>query len=211
MILVLHLFKWVLFFMLVLTSTVLVSHSVVAAFTIGKEKSLSLYDQMMSSLIEIKEIERFVPVGQKPLERIIDEAAKEFSLPPVAIKATIMQESAGKYFYRFEPHVFNRLKEPHEQERRMLASSHGYMHILGTTAQAECGLKWHELYDTELNIACGAKYLAKQYHKHSKVKDKSERLWMAFRDYNGTGDAAARHADKVMGHVGKILLNEGLR
>jgi uncharacterized protein YecT (DUF1311 family) len=206
----LKLLKYTLFFILVVATVTVGSHGFVYASTWGWNKSLSLYDELMSSLIEIKEIERFVPVSQKPLERIIDEAAKEFSLPPVAIKATIMQESAGKYFYRFEPHVFNRLKEPHEQERRMLASSHGYMHILGTTAQAECGLKWHELYDTELNIACGAKYLAKQYHKHSKVKDKSERLWLAFRDYNGTGDAAARHADKVMGHVGKILLNEGL-
>jgi uncharacterized protein YecT (DUF1311 family) len=206
----LKLLKCFLFAVVVTTTVILASHGVVYALVWGRAKSQSLYDQIMSSLIEIKEIERFVPVGQKPLERIIDEAAKEFSLPPVAIKATIMQESAGKYFYRFEPHEFNRLKEPHEQERRMLASSHGYMHILGTTAKAECGLKWHELYDPELNIACGAKYLAKQYNKHSKIKDKSQRLWLAFRDYNGMGTAAASHADKVMGHVGKILLNEGL-
>jgi uncharacterized protein YecT (DUF1311 family) len=207
----LKLFKYTLFFVLVVVTVTATSHGVVYAVAWGKEKSLSLYDELMSSLIEIKEIERFVPVGQKPMERIIQEASEEFKLPPIAIKATIMQESGGKHFYRFEPHIFNKLKEPHEQERRMLASSHGYMHIMGTTAKAECGLKWHELYDPELNITCGAKYLAKQYNKHSKIKDKSQRLWLAFRDYNGMGAAAANHADKVMGHVGKILLNEGLR
>lgn len=172
-----------------------------------QRKAINYYEQALSRLVEVKVIREAVPAESLPLEVIYRKAAEKYGLPPVALKALAMQESSGgKYLYRFEPHVFARLKGE-ENERRMMASSHGVMQILGTTAKEACGLHWSELYDRLQNVMCGARYLRMQLDRH-KTGDKAERMLKAFASYNGSGEKAELHAQRVMAWVGRLMFED---
>jgi hypothetical protein len=67
----------------------------------------------------------------------------------------------------------------------------------------ECGLHWSELYDKRKALMCTALIMNKNL-ENARGKTKSERLYQAFKMYNGS-DA---YAVKAMGELGKILFNE---
>lgn len=133
-----------------------------------------------------------VYAGQKPLSKIIEEAADRNDVEPSIIKRIIAWESNnGQDTEHFEIKHCEKDKSC-QQQFDLIArhSSHGLMHVLGTTAESECGMTWQDLVDTEKGVQCGTKYFGKLLRKYGSI----ERALLA---YNGGGDKL--YPQKVLG------------
>lgn len=154
-------------------------------------------------------------VAQRPLnlEESIVKASRTNGVDPLILHVISDKESSGgnqRALYRFEPHLFSRLRgdknyrELSDSEVRMLASSHGVFHILGLTAERECGLHFSKLYDTEKSAMCAAR-IVKRIDETVKAKATEHRLREIFRQYNGQGPAAENYAKDAMVRLAAIL------
>lgn len=154
-------------------------------------------------------------VARSPLslEASIHKASKVNGIDPLILHVISEKESAGGHqraLYRFEPHLFTRLRgeknyrDLSDSEIRMLASSHGVFHILGITAERECGLHFSNLYDTEKSAMCAAK-IVRRIDETVKAKATEHRLREIFRQYNGQGPAAENYAKDAMVRLAAIL------
>ena len=154
-------------------------------------------------------------VAQIPLnlEASIDKASKVNGVDPLILHVISEKESSKgnqRALYRFEPHLFTRLRgeknyrDLSDSEIRMLASSHGAFHILGLTAERECGLHFSKLYDTEKSAMCAAK-IVRRIDETVKAKATEHRLREIFRQYNGQGPAAENYAKDAMVRLAAIL------
>lgn len=154
-------------------------------------------------------------VAQSPLslEESITKASKINGVDPLILHVISEKESAGgnqRALYRFEPHLFTRLRgeknyrDLSDSEIRMLASSHGVFHILGITAERECGLHFSKLYDTEKSALCAAR-IVRRIDETVKAKATEHRLREIFRQYNGQGPAAETYAKDAMVRLAAIL------
>lgn len=147
------------------------------------------------------------------LDESIAKASRSNGIDPLILHVISEKESAGgntRALYRFEPHLFSRLRgeksyrELSDSEVRMLASSHGVFHILGVTAERECGLHFSKLYDTEKSAMCAAR-IVKRIDETVKAKATEHRLREIFRQYNGQGPAAENYAKDAMVRLAAIL------
>lgn len=154
-------------------------------------------------------------IAQKPLSlnESIAKASKTAGVDPLILQVISEKESSGgdsRSLYRFEPNLFSRLrgdrsyKDLSDSEVRMLASSHGVFHILGLTAERECGLHFSKLYDVERSAMCAAR-IVKRIDETVKAKATEHRLKEIFRQYNGQGPAAENYAKDAMGRLAAIL------
>lgn len=127
---------------------------------------------------------------------------RAYGLDPVLVQAVIRVESAGgTQLYRFEPGIYNRLSGVrNEQERRMLSSSHGIMHVLGITAKAK-GVHWSELYNDETSLETGVSILAK-----CKEQGKTNYRMLACYNTGSTKQSAAadKYYSKVMSQYRRL-------
>lgn len=136
------------------------------------------------------------------LSEAIKRVAREQRVPEVALAAIVEQESSNGQFLtsQLETATYRRLlksmPETPEEKIQELARSHGPAHVMGITALEFCDLQVAELYDNYKNLTCAAKYLRMQIDKNT-APSIEERLWQAFKGYNGTGAAAEKHADRV--------------
>ncbi len=154
-------------------------------------------------------------VAQSPLslEQSIAKASRVNGVDPLILHVISEKESSNgnqRALYRFEPHLFSRLRGEKsyrslsDSEIRMLASSHGAFHILGLTAERECGLHFSKLYDTEKSAMCAAR-IVKRIDESVKAKATEHRLREIFRQYNGQGPAAENYAKDAMVRLAAIL------
>lgn len=154
-------------------------------------------------------------VAQIPLslEQSIAKASRVNGVDPLILHVISEKESSNgnqRALYRFEPHLFTRLRGEKsyrslsDSEIRMLASSHGAFHILGLTAERECGLHFSKLYDTEKSAMCAAR-IVKRIDESVKAKATEHRLREIFRQYNGQGPAAENYAKDAMVRLAAIL------
>lgn len=129
--------------------------------------------------------------------------SRAYGLDPILVQAVIgVESSGGRYLYRFEPGVYNRLSRvKNEQERRMLASSHGPMHVLGITAAAR-GVHWSELYDNTTALETGVSILAR-----CKEQGKSNYRMLACYNTGSTKQsvAADNYYSKVMSQYKQLI------
>lgn len=195
-----------------LLALVVVSHYVQTGVAWTRAEGGRLYEEARQRVTRVEVIRELVPATHAPLSELIGRAAKAHGLHPVVLEAIVKAESAGggtRWLYRFEPRVFAAREKVDrnrsEDERRMLASSHGAMQVMGYNAEARCGVHWSKLYDPAVGIECGAKILAENLARHVGTKAPEERLWLALRDYNGSGPMAEAYADRTMGALGKRL------
>lgn len=136
------------------------------------------------------------------LDEAIKRVAREQRVPEVALAAMVEQESSNNAFptSKIEEKTYLRLKKamPDADNDRIenLARAHGPAHVMGITALEICGMEYIELYDNYKGLTCAARYLRMQIDKTS-APSIEEKLWQAFRRYNGEGAAAEKHADRV--------------
>ncbi len=145
------------------------------------------------------------------LEEAIRRAAREQRVPEMALAAMVEQESSNGEFLTsgLEERTYLRLKKtmPNTPDERLrqLARSHGPAHVMGITALEICDMEYIDLYDNYKGLTCAAKYLRIQLDK-SKGKSIEDRLWQAFKGYNGTGEKAELHADRVFALMKKKMV-----
>ena len=187
---------------------VLVTTGLKIAFNFTVAKAAQVKEKVLEALPK-KE------VAQRPLSlsESIAKASKVTDVDPLILQVISEKESSGgdsRSLYRFEPNLFSRLrgdrsyKDLSDSEVRMLASSHGAFHILGLTAERECGLHFSKLYDTEKSALCAAR-IVKRIDETVKAKATEQRLKEIFRQYNGQGPAAENYARDAMGRLAAIL------
>ncbi len=90
--------------------------------------------------------------SQNELRDLADQAAKRYGIDHHLFRALIQHESTWR------PHVVSS------------RGAVGLAQIMPNTAKAECGLNRKDLLDPELNLNCGARYLAKQIERFGSVK-----------------------------------------
>lgn len=192
-------------------SAVVASHFVLLGAEFVKVFGLQLYDRTIRALTRVEIVRELVQVEQLPPEQLIGKYAKDLRVPKIIGLILLDKESGGgSQVYRFEPKVFERIKGRKgvsESESRMLASSHGVLQVMGFNAQPRCGIHWSKLYGPE-GVFCGLKIMRENLTQHKAVKDIGQRVWLAFRDYNGSGPDAERYADHAMTIAGRIMLQQ---
>lgn len=175
-----------------------------------KIKASEAKELALSRVTRVEVKRELVKADAVPMGQLVRVVSKRHRVPTVVLKAIIEQESAdGKFLYRFEPDKYTQLKMKErlpESEVRMLASSHGLAHVMGFNAEPRCGVHWSKLYDSLIGLECGARILRENMDRHQSVKDSSRRIWLALRDYNGSGKRAEEYADEVMSRIGRLLL-----
>ena len=174
--------------------------------------SLGQWASLVRAVTRVEIVKEYVHAEAVPLDVLIPKVAADTKVPSVALRAIADQESSGgKRLYRFEERKFSELQrnpkysQLPDDELRMLASSHGVAHVMGFNAGPLCQTSWDNLYDPLVGLKCGARILRSNLERHAAVKDPSRRLWLAFRDYNGSGADAEAYADKIMSRVGSLL------
>lgn len=145
---------------------------------------------------------------QKTLTGSIKQAAKTYNVDPLILEVIVRKESNGgdwRALYRFEPELYGKLRSKKSFQRlsdsevRMLASSHGPFHILGLTAEQECGVHFSHLYDHEIAANCAAKIV-------SRIKtDSRGEVREIFKRYNGQGPKAEVYAQAAMVELASML------
>jgi hypothetical protein len=189
---------------------VFISRVVVDAVDSVEQWGKAKYTEVLESLTIVKTETVIVPSDKRTVEESIELVSKRTGYSKAILSAMVAVESSGGvYLYRFEPAVFNKMKREgakvSDSELRMLASSHGVTHVMGYNASKRCGLHWSELYNADKALGCTVKILkdnAKKYENTSK----NRRVWLALRDYNGSGEMAEAYANKVLAEVGKHVL-----
>lgn len=193
---------------LIICLLIIGSHFIVEAYQSVKTKFEDYKIYLVESLTRTQIIKEYVKAENLPTLDLINVISREFKIKPIILRIVVILESFDdvNQQYRFEPAVYasraNIDRKYSEQERRMRASSHGITHIMGYRAE-ECGLHWSELYDKRKALMCTALIMNKNL-ENARGKTKSEKLYQAFKMYNGS-DA---YAVKAMSELGKILFNE---
>lgn len=186
-----------------------VSHCVIKTEDLVETYITNIYQETLDKLTITKTIK--IPSHELPLEDIINRVAKTRKIPSIVLQTIIAKESgAGTHLYRFEPDVYNRLRTTSklsDDETKMLASSHGAMQVMGFNAETRCGVHWSKLYDEFTGIDCGAKILREELDK-APGKNAGERLWQAFKRYNGSGPRAENYADEALASLGKLFISQ---
>lgn len=135
--------------------------------------------------------------SQPGLAPLVTLKAKAVGLPPELVKALVEVESGWKVdAVRFEP----KLMKGSTEEARAMASSHGLLQVLGSTAAQSCPTlkSWSELYDPAKNISCGVKILAEAKAATGSTKK-------ALMAYNGGMRCASQSCPAAEAHAVKVL------
>ena len=188
------------------------SHQVVNYWQVVNARARGVYYAALSRVTRVEVRREIVRPDSVPLQQLIRAVSAKNRVPVVVLQAVIDQESAGgEHLYRFEPTTYANLRKRErgsDSEVRMLASSHGVAHVMGFNAKPRCNVHWSKLYDTAVGLECGAKLLRENIDRYSDVRDASRRIWLALRDYNGSGPAAEEYATQVMARIGAFLLGD---
>lgn len=133
-------------------------------------------------------------------QSLIDKYSVQYGVPVAWIKGIMMQESSGN------PNAFR-------AEPRINDASYGLMQLLGRTAR---GLGWtgsdpRELYDPELNISLGVKYISQLRRSWG---DDLRRVYSAYNsgkpDNYLTNPSVATNVNRVVNYVAQFLESEPL-
>lgn len=172
------------------------------------------YNDVVRSLTKVEIIREVAPIKAIPLPQLVKQVSAEQGVPWVAMQAIADQESSGgKALFNFEPKKYQELSvklkgKITDDEIRAMASSHGIAHVMGFNAEPQCGIHWSKLYDEYEGLTCGAKMLRKAIDRVGSVKDVGQKLWLAFKSYNGAGEAAENYANEVSARVMKLLFKQ---
>lgn len=197
---------------------IFVAFQITAGVSYGISYAAEQYDRSIewaASLLPVRQVIQILPAEQVPVEQLIEQVSEEFGLNPIVIKAMALQESGGW-------NDLNRMKEEpqllvpqkgqpaqiapprglNDVEKLMWATSHGLLQVIYGFHYKTCELRNPmQLHDPLINLRCGTKVLRILIDKYDTVSDPERRLWLAYRDYNGSGKGAEAHADKVISHL----------
>lgn len=149
------------------------------------------------------------PRPPEVLASVVEVVAKRHKLSPLLLTAIAEVESgqdATNSAYRFEEHVFSRVK------RRDHATSWGVMQVMGHNIPKFCSDLAQGYADIvgsknlEANIECGTRILVScmRYAQKNGASTRSNIIQKAISCYNG--DDTGKYASKVMYAIGELAL-----
>lgn len=153
------------------------------------------------------------------LDSVLKIVSSEYDIPLFVLQAIADKESSyGRNLYAFEPDTFIRRtsadRSLSENERRMMSSSHGVLHVMGYVAQQSCHLSWPSLYNTLLGVRCGAKILRDNLNSVRQLPTAEARLRSALKLYNSgslEGKNGIDYTNDVMARMVKFINKEALK
>lgn len=141
------------------------------------------------------------------IKTLIQDIPPKYGLPPLLVAAMVERESGSqKDASRFEPGQMSRAYKQtnNEQKARMLATSWGYMQVMGWWAK-DFNLSWSDLLDGETNVEVGCSILKKCLDRQ-KTGTKLKRIHAALWCFNGS----PAYADAILSRLGGILIEQEL-
>jgi soluble lytic murein transglycosylase-like protein len=141
------------------------------------------------------------------IKTLIREIPEQYGLSPLLVAAIVERESGAKRdAVRFEPGQMERARRltKNEQDQRMLATSFGYMQIMGWWSK-EFNISWADLLDGETNVETGCAILKKCLDRQ-KSGNKAQRIHAALACYNGS----TVYADAVLSRLAALLIEKEL-
>lgn len=152
--------------------------------------------------------------------REIKNAAKEFKLDYKIVASIVMQESSGESFaHRYEPN-YSWLYHPNKYaiELRISAiseeiaqkTSYGLMQIMGAVGR-ELGHRGYcpELFQDELNLHYGCKYLKKLYDRYQNENDMiaSYNMGSPRKTHGGLYENEKKYVDPILRRIRELQNN----
>jgi soluble lytic murein transglycosylase-like protein len=169
----------------------------------------------LSQVTRIEVVREYVEVRPEtlPLEELVQRAASKHGVPPLLMRALIVQESGRGLRtdrVRYEPHLQKRFKRESWQtdmEFQALASSWGLGQIIYGFWKEFCKLdSYADLLDPARNLDCSASILRDCLTRRKGVSSKAARFRLCLKEYNG-GD---EYAGQVEAHLVELVLSETL-
>lgn len=169
----------------------------------------------VSQITRIEVVKEYVEIRPEtlPLEDLIQRAATKHGVPPLLMRALILQESGRGLRtdrVRYEPHLQKRFKRDSwmtDMEYQALASSWGLGQIIYGFWKDHCKLtSYADLLDPARNLDCSASILRDCLTRRKSVSSKATRFRQCLREYNG-GD---EYAGQVEAHLVELVLSETL-
>lgn len=169
----------------------------------------------ISQVTRIEVVREYVEIRPEtlPLEDLIQRAATKHGVPPLLMRALILQESGRGLRtdrVRYEPHLQKRFKREAWQtdmEYQALASSWGLGQIIYGFWRDHCKLtSYADLLDPARNLDCSASILRDCLTRRKSVTSKAARFRQCLKEYNG-GD---EYAGQVEAHLVELVLSETL-
>lgn len=199
-----------------LAGAVALSHAIVTGTKILGASINQVIDEAKATVQEKFATEKIVVVSPEQIdtEKLIESISAEFGINPIVTKAMAIQES-GEWTktdrVRFEPGLHGKFKTPsglNEIERQFYASSFGILQVIwGWHGVDPCGLSsYSQLLEPATNIRCGLTVLTKNL-KGTKGTP-GQRLKVALRKYNGSGQDAIDYSNKVMARITELSLGQ---
>jgi soluble lytic murein transglycosylase-like protein len=172
-------------------------------------------DYALSQVTRIEVVREYVEVRPQelPIEKLVERAAAKHNVPPLLMRALIIQESGRGLRtdrVRYEPHLQKRFKRESwhtDMEYQALASSWGLGQIIYGIWKDFCKLdSYADLLDPARNLDCSASIIRDCLQRRRGVASKATRFRQCLKEYNGGGT----YAGQVEAHLVELVLSETL-
>lgn len=186
-----------------------------SAWSQGGDYAEQLIAWALSQVTRVEVVREYVEVKPQelPLNALIERAANKHQVPPLLMRALILQESGRGLRtdrVRYEPHLQKRFKREHwhtDMEYQALASSWGLGQIIYGIWKDFCKLdSYADLLDPARNLDCSASIIRDCLRRRAGVSNKATRFRQCLKEYNG-GDT---YASQVEAHLVELVLGETL-
>lgn len=184
----------------------------------GVARCYERYESIRASIAErfreVQIVREYLPREQKPLAKIIKDAAQRHGVSSLLLTALVTQESGQQMRpdrMRYEPHLQGRFKCPtwaNEAECKAYATSWGLAQVVYGFWKDACGLEsYSDLLDPEINLNCGASIMGACLARNTRMS-KVERYKLCLGQYNG--DKTGNYAREVLEHLTNLVIEKEL-
>lgn len=135
-------------------------------------------------------------------DEYIHKLAKEYAIPFILLKIVYLKESSNGLnpTPRYEERCYRSKKWAKfgHTVRKQLCTSYGKFQVMGFHA-LDKKIPLSELtVDPQTQDEAAVSHLASLWFKNWKVRDVEQRLWLTWRQYNGSGEMAKKYADHAL-------------
>lgn len=214
--------KYLVLLSIIVTASFVITLTTSEAFVWANTKTTEVKYSIAEKLDLIKYTTKIVPLRETEIDELIKAYCTKYGIKNTAIiYAMIDQESVNKNHkdrLRYEQGWKNDYTNKPGFEREawmtdieydMLFTSIGLMQVGYGLHRKTCGLNsYSDLLNPAINLDCGIKLLASCLKERIGTKSQYQRVWLCFRDFNGSGPKAELYANQVMSRVSQHYIDD---